>query len=140
MTGNGKEEVDQDEEIVYVSCETVWREISRNERFDHHTMECVSMAELPCDLNQLQYAIGENLEMILSVCSGRFRAAHPYQTNPRSTVLHAFGVGPVALVFVRDVIPIEEEEADGQFSEDEISFEEEFSDDQEWGEESEEDE
>ena len=83
------------------------------------------------------------MEMILSVCSSRFRTAHPHQTNPRSSILHVFGVGPVALVFTRDLIPVEEtfpSDDHSWLSEDEISFEEEFSDDQEWGEESEGDE
>lgn len=137
MVNRGKDEIPAETQVKYVSCTSVWQDVLRNARF-RGLEEIISLVDLPCSLNDLQYTAGTTQEMVIQVCSRMFVAAHTREgENPRCEVRRGpLGREVLGLAFIVDIPPPEEEDVNLSIADtDAPSFEEGFSDDEEWGEE-----
>jgi hypothetical protein len=134
MIVSGKEVVEPDEPVIYVSCESVWRDVTRKQQLrEFRTL--VSVVGVPSTINRLQYAPGENLDVIFGVCSIRFMMAHPHQDAHTRCWIQRLPTGEaIGIVFVRDLVPDFPTDEESQIDDTDLSMDV-FSDDEEWGEE-----
>lgn len=137
MVSKGKAEV-VNEQISYVSAESVWTDAIRNQRMvlGDEVGSLLSMVALPCSVNPfLCYAVGENLESIFNFCRSMFTRRYSSKQNPMVQICFIPTGEAVSIRFVVDVLPTMEELSSSEEDIDTPSFEEGFSDDEEWNEE-----
>lgn len=114
----GKREIEEDENIYYVSVESSLRMMNLEYSLGTDLDLVRSQVDLPCSMNHYVYAPGTTAELILDVCRKQYLQKYPYKT-PEVWVDILLGE-KIRIVFIRVIDDIYQEEkfADDYLDED----------------------
>lgn len=124
MVSNGSAYHNEGEKTMFVSYETLNRQLDLNRRFhayeDHEAegrLGYISCSvELPSVINALKYLPGDDFETLLFRCFGRFKAQNPMRGSDPRFLVDQRPDGYVGFTFVCEVVDERPDEDDEDYS------------------------